>query len=202
MRITKKGSYPKSEIGDKRFPSMSCELPAAPRVLRDDGNAAGSGRRPLVGPISLDSRTTGYQFGSRRGSDRSDNRAFLPKESMKPVPSAFPAVAGSEYAAPSCVAETAPSRKFKDPKGLRHHHTFRIGATKNSSRKTLTPGMNSRMFSRKRGGYRVFKTRYILQFCWIIGIVVLGARLGVQEARCAMPHVSKDKGAMVVTEAA
>lgn len=82
----------------------------------------------LACPMSLGSEEPGADPAPGAGSDRSDNSAFLLRESKKPARVDIPGVDGGGCAVPNSLAETALARKFKHPKGLKCHHTFRIGA--------------------------------------------------------------------------
>jgi len=83
---------------------------------------------PFACPVSLDSEEPGTDSATGEGPNLSDNPAFLPRESKKPAPSEFLGLAGAHTGCRVLPRETALARKFKHPKGLRCHHTFRIGA--------------------------------------------------------------------------
>lgn len=84
--------------------------------------------KALVRPISLDSKELRTDSAPGAGSDRSDSPAFLRRESKDTSTVDTSGVAGRGYVGLPALAETALARKFKHPKGLRWHYTFRIGA--------------------------------------------------------------------------
>ena len=92
------------------------------------GMPRGLDRHPLRMPSFPGLRRTGDRFGYRRGSQPL-RQSGIPSQRIEEASTVgIPGVGGCAYGVRSSPAETALAHKFKHPKGLRCHHTFRIGA--------------------------------------------------------------------------
>src|SRR5712691_7570981 len=107
---------------------MSYEFPTTPAICRDRGMRRFAGRRNPSTSDFPGLQRSGDRFGFR-SEFRPLRQSGIPSKRIKEASTFYIAGgAGRGYVMLSPLTEIALARKFKHPKGIKCHYTFRIGA--------------------------------------------------------------------------